>query len=113
MNGVHRAQTDHARFDLISHETYTKHLSKSKSVLTFKQKLETRLHSLTSGYLTIIPQARMDSESIAHEAEGQRTFNNENVHRIKMLGLTPNASYTRYSANECRGKKTSLAGNPG
>ena len=74
MNGVHRAQTDRARFDLISHETYTKHLSKSKSILTFKQKLETHLHCLTSGYLTIIPQARMDSESIAHEAEGQMSY---------------------------------------
>ena len=74
MNGMYRAQSDDARFDLILHETYTKHLSKSKSILTFKQKLETRLHSLTSGYLTIIPRARMDSESIAHEAEGQMSY---------------------------------------
>ena len=41
-------------------------------LLNFLANIPITLNEFVPWYLTIIPQARIDSESIAHEAEGRR-----------------------------------------
>jgi len=47
------------------------YLTKRKGILST---LDIPLPSFGHHYLTIIPQARMDSESMAHEAEGRMDY---------------------------------------
>ena len=44
-------------------------------------------HEISAEYLTIIPRARMGSESIAHEAEGRMAIESEAMRARGMIVL--------------------------